>query len=73
MPVLGFPSALDTEDDFRGDTGALFASNACSAAVVISASSWRSAEEVPNEDTRRTMMMKVNGCWRRRRCTGRSS
>ena len=29
MPVmLGFPSALDTEDGFRGDTGALFESNA---------------------------------------------
>ena len=28
MPVLGFPSALDTEDEFRGDTGALFESNA---------------------------------------------
>ena len=45
---------------FRGDTGALFASNAPLAAAVISASSC-SAEDVPNEDTRRTMM--IEGEW----------
>ena len=45
----------------------------CSAAVVISASSWRSAGDVPNEDTRRTMM--IEGQWglASPECTGRSS
>jgi hypothetical protein len=28
MPAFGFPSALDTEDDFRGDTAGSFESNA---------------------------------------------
>jgi hypothetical protein len=54
MPVLGFPSALDTEDDFRGRHRRVVREQR--PAVVISASSCRSAEDVPDEDTRRTMM-----------------